>query len=61
MNMNKTDNPVPWRKCENLDMYAVARHVPVMLNGKEVIADRVPARSPVRWSINCHEACALLS
>lgn len=34
-------NPVPWRKCEDLNRFAVKTNVPVTLNGETVIADRV--------------------
>ena len=34
-------NPVPWRKHEDLDRYALERNVPVTIGGKIVIADRV--------------------
>ena len=50
-------HPIPWRKQEDLNRYAVAFDVPVWLGGKKVIADRV-----VRTCCphNCYDTCGEL-
>lgn len=48
------NNPVPWRKCEDLDKYAVAKNVPVWIGGKKVIADRVVKTACPH---NCYDTC----
>ncbi|NLB52974.1 MAG: hypothetical protein GX808_08560, partial [Syntrophomonadaceae bacterium] len=52
------NNPVPWRKNEDLDNYAVATNVPVWIGGKKVIADRVVKTACPH---NCYDTCGLLA
>lgn len=54
--MTKT-NPVPWRKCEDLNKYAVATNVPVWVGEQKVIADRVVKTACPH---NCYDTCGLL-
>ncbi len=55
--MKEEYNPVPWRKCEDLDKYAVAKNVPVWIGGKKVIADRVVKTCCPH---NCYDTCGEL-
>ena len=50
-------NPIPWRKHEDLDKYAVKFNVPVTIGGKVVIADRVVKTSCPH---NCYDTCGEL-
>lgn len=50
-------HPIPWRKCEDLNKYAVATNVPVWLGGKKVIADRVVKTCCPH---NCYDTCGEL-
>lgn len=50
-------NPIPWRKHEDLDKYAVKHNVPVTIGGKVVIADRVVKTSCPH---NCYDTCGEL-
>ena len=50
-------NPIPWRKHEDLDKYAVKHNIPVTIDGKVVIADRVVKTSCPH---NCYDTCGEL-
>lgn len=53
----ENENPVPWRKQEDLNQYALAKHVPVWIGDKKVIADRVVKTACPH---NCYDTCGLL-
>lgn len=48
---------VSWRKSEDLDQYAVAKDVPVWVEGKKVIADRLVKTACPH---NCYDTCGML-
>ena len=50
-------NPVPFRHKEDLNLYGVAFNVPVTLDGKTVIADRLVK---IACPHNCYDTCGLL-
>ena len=58
MDSNTVDiQAIPCRKTEDYDRYAIKRNVPVTLNGKTVIADRVVKTACPH---NCYDTCGLL-
>ncbi|MBQ6392852.1 MAG: molybdopterin-dependent oxidoreductase, partial [Eubacterium sp.] len=57
MNIEEKINPVPFRKKEDLNLYGMAFNVPVTLDGKTVIADRVVKTACPH---NCYDTCGLL-
>lgn len=57
MNIEEKINPVPFRKKEDLNPYGMAFNVPVTLDGKTVIADRVVKTACPH---NCYDTCGLL-